>query len=53
MYPEEEKERVREALGIGTCVRCLLGAFFFDVVLPPPFRPPLMLILCFVRRRCP
>lgn len=46
-------ERVRRALGIAECTGCLLMAFILDVVLPPPFRPPLMLIYCFASRRCP
>lgn len=52
-YTEEEKRRVLEALGITTCPKCLLKAFVLDVLLPPPFRPPLMLIACFASRTCP
>jgi hypothetical protein len=52
-YPEEEKRKFREALGITTCSECLLKAFVLDVLLPPPFRPPLMLVACFATRTCP
>lgn len=53
MYSDEEKEKIREALGIRSCVSCLVIAFILDVLLPPPFRPPLMLVVCFLSRACP
>jgi hypothetical protein len=31
----------------------LVNAFILDVLLPPPFRPPLMFVLCWVTRTCP
>ncbi|MEM4976664.1 MAG: hypothetical protein QXT64_05000 [Desulfurococcaceae archaeon] len=52
-YTEEEKRRVLEALGITGCASCLFTAFVLDVLLPPPFRPPLMLIACFASGTCP
>jgi len=53
MYSEEEKRKVLESLGIVGCSSCLLVSFILDVLLPPPFRPPLMLIACFASRTCP
>ncbi len=52
-YPEEEKKKMREALGIATCAACLLRAFVLDVLLPPPFRPPLAFFMCWTSRICP
>ncbi|MEM1710538.1 MAG: hypothetical protein QW820_06575 [Sulfolobales archaeon] len=53
MYSEDEKRKVLESLGIVGCSSCLLVSFILDVLLPPPFRPPLMLIACFASRTCP
>lgn len=52
-YSEEEKRKLLESFGLAGCATCLLNAFILDVLLPPPFRPPLMLILCFASRTCP
>ncbi|MEM1690496.1 MAG: hypothetical protein QXG48_02770 [Thermofilaceae archaeon] len=53
MYTEEEKRKVMEAMGIASCPPCLLVSFVCDVLLPPPFRPPLMLFMCFASGSCP
>lgn len=53
MYSEEEKKEVMRSLGIAECGSCLLVSFILDVLLPPPFKPPLMLIACFASRTCP
>jgi hypothetical protein len=44
-YSEEERKKLRETLGLPDC---LLSSFILDVLLPPPFRPPLMLIACLI-----
>jgi len=40
----EEIRALRESFGITDCLAALIQAFTLDVLMPPPFRPPLMLI---------
>ena len=43
-YSEKELVRIRGILGVTDCAQALFGSFLMDVALPPPFRPPLMLM---------
>lgn len=43
-FSEKELVRIRGILGVTDCAQALFGSFLMDVALPPPFRPPLMLM---------